>query len=157
MSNTNCWKYLGNKSVRVYHILLLIMMVCLSMYTNHQKLVVDGDVESNPGPNFKTQKIISGTFSQGDVIRFGETAGIQCCSNSLVAICWSTIKRVGIWKSWDLDNILIQGNNLHRTIGKERSLELNELPDVVTICNRPLSVAKLGNDYGFLSTLLGNY
>ena len=122
--------------------------MCLYIYTNYQKLLADGDVESNPRPTFKVQKLTFGIYNQGDVSKFGVTAGTQCASNSLVAICWSCIKRVGVWKSWDLDNILVHGDNLHKWIGKIRSVELNELPAEVKICDRPFQAIKLKNDYG---------
>ena len=110
--------------------------MCLSIYTNYQKLA-DGDVESNPGPTFKVQKLTFGSYNQGDVSKFGETAGTQCASNSLVAICWSCIKRGRCLE-----------DNLHKWIGKVRSVELNELPAEVKICDRPFQAIKLKNDYG---------
>ena len=59
----------------VGHILCLFTIICLSLYTNYQQLLQDGDIESNPGP-FKASKVVLGSFNQGDVVRFGESAGI---------------------------------------------------------------------------------
>ena len=52
---------------------------------------LSGDVESNPGPTYAIEKVISGSFHQGDA-RFGTTAGIQCACNSLFALCFSQVK-----------------------------------------------------------------
>ena len=45
--------------------------------------LLDGDIESNPGPDF--DKFVTGSFRQGDM-KFGQTTGIQC--NYLFAIDW---------------------------------------------------------------------
>ena len=71
------------------------------------KLLLDGDNSSHPGPDF--YKIVTGSFHQGD-IKFGQTAGIQCARNSLFAIAWSTVRKVRIWNGLDLDNVLNNGD-----------------------------------------------
>ena len=137
----------GNYSESI-SINFFLLIVYFSMYTNFQMLILAGDIESNPGPSFKVLKSTFGAFNQGDTFRFGDTAGIQCACNSLVAICWSSIRRVGVWKPWDIDNILEHGDTLHKTVGKVRSLALDELPGVIEVCNHPIQVVKLRNDYG---------
>ena len=109
------------KLSRVFRILCVIIIVGISVYSNYQQLIVDGDVESNPGP-FNASKVVRGTFNQGNIQRYGDTAGIQCACNSLIAICWGTIKRVSIWKSWDLDNIIDLGDALFKKLGMNRSI-----------------------------------
>ena len=80
-------------------------------------LLLDGDIESNPGPvTYKIQKAVLGTFHQGHS-KFGSTSGIQCCCNALYAICFSLVKKVSIWKSWDLDYILENGDAVFKSIG----------------------------------------
>ena len=91
---------------------LSTVVICVSVYINYEKLLQDGDVESNPGP-FDALKIIFGSFNQGNIDKFGETAGTRCTCNTLLAICWSSIKRVSIWKTWDLDNILDLGDETY--------------------------------------------
>ena len=49
-------------------------------------LKVSVDVESNPGPTYVIEKAVLESLHQGDR-RFGETAGIQCASNSLYLLC----------------------------------------------------------------------
>ena len=75
------------------------------------KLLVDGDIESNPGPTCNFLKVVQGSFHQGDT-KFGHTAGVQCACNSLFAICWSVIKRVTVWSTYDLDYILANGDSI---------------------------------------------
>ena len=40
------------------------------------------------------------------------TSGMQCACNSLFSICWSTVRRVAIWKNTDLNYILIKGDEV---------------------------------------------
>ena len=48
-------------------------------------LQLSGDVESNPGPTYSIEKVIQGSFLQGNPI-FGRTARVQCDCNSLFAL-----------------------------------------------------------------------
>ena len=68
-------------------------------------LIIDEDIESNPGPTYVTEKAIHGSYHQGDQW-FGNIAGVQCACNSLYAICWSQIKKVNSWNASNLDHIL---------------------------------------------------
>ena len=109
------------------------------------KLLIDGDIESNPGPcPYKLQKSIQGTFHQAHP-KFGETSGIQCACNSLFAICWSSIKRVSIWKSWDLDYVLEHGDALFKDNNILRPLSVEELPETILINGHVLKVEMLSN------------
>ena len=111
------------------------------------KLLIDGDIESNPGPwpcPYKLQKSIQGTFHQAHP-KFGETSGIQCACNSLFAICWSSIKRVSIWKPWDLDYVLEHGDALFKDNNILRPLSVEVLPETVLINGHVLKVEMLSN------------
>ena len=66
----------------------------------------------NPNP---IQKSVLGSFHQGHA-KFGDTAGTQCACNALFAICFSVVKRTTLWKSWDLDYILEQGDELFKKV-----------------------------------------
>ena len=115
-------------------------------------LLSDGDVESNPGPTttyHNIQRSVSGAFHQAH-IKFGDTAGIQCSCNALYSICFSIIKKVSIWKSWDLDYILDHGDAAFKTIDIPRSLFMHELPNYITIENKNVDVEMLANYYGVL-------
>ena len=57
------------------------------------RLIIDLDIESNPGPTYVIEKAIHGSYHQGDQ-RFGNTAGVQYACNSLYALCWSQIKKL---------------------------------------------------------------
>ena len=58
------------------------------------RIITEG-IQSNPGPSYSgaygIKKAVQVTFHQGNT-RFGETAGIQCTSNSYFAIIFSEIK-----------------------------------------------------------------
>ena len=78
------------------------------------RLIIDGDIESNPDPTCFIEKAIHGSYHQGDQ-RFGNTAGVQCACNSPYALCWSQIKNVNSWNTSDLHHILTTGDKLHKT------------------------------------------
>ena len=42
-------------------------------------------------------KAVSGSYHQRN-LKNGKTAGIQCTSNGFIAVCFSTVKNVSIWK-----------------------------------------------------------
>ena len=130
-------------------VVILYLNMNLAMF-KMLKLLIDGDIESNPGPfPYKLQKSIQGTFHQAHP-KFGETSGIQCACNSLFAICWSSIKRVSIWKPWDLDYILEHGDALFKDINILRPLSVEELPKTVLINGHVLKVEMLSNVNRFL-------
>ena len=72
--------------LRFRAILFFIVFLCVTVYTNYQQLLPDGDIESNSDP-FRALKPIFGSFNQGDTALFGNNAGIQCAYNSLISIC----------------------------------------------------------------------
>ena len=66
-------------------------------------LLIDGDIESNPGPDYKIQKTVSGSFHQGHV-KFGYSAGTQCSCNGMPCMQYAIhpLKRfqsgnIGMW------------------------------------------------------------
>ena len=111
---------------------------------NLLKLLIDGDVESNPGPtnNFVVLKSVQGSFHQGSS-KFGPTAGIQCSINSLLAICWSKFRRISIWKTFDLDFILNEGDKNFKKLNVHNILAVDELPNHVSIVDKPVNVIYL--------------
>ena len=67
-----------------------------------------------------------GTFHQ-DNPKYGTTAEIQCTSNAFIAICFSIVKRVSIWKSFDLNYILYQGDKLMKLLEARGALCIDQL------------------------------
>ena len=114
-------------------------------------LLLGCDIESNPGlpVTGKIQKVVLGTFHQGHV-KFSDTAGIQCSCNALYAICFSIVKKVSIWKSYDLDYILEKGDKTFKLLGISLSLFMCELPRNIMIENAVMEVDMLGNYFGLL-------
>ena len=70
--------------------LLICIIVMLALVV---RLIIDLDIESNPGPTYVIETAIHGSYHQGDQ-RFGNTAGVQYACNSLYALCWSQIKKL---------------------------------------------------------------
>ena len=120
------------------------------------RLLEDGDIESNPGPrSFKIAKFVQGSFHQGHV-KFGQTAGIQCACNALFALCWSTVKRVTIWKTMDMDYILEKGDELYKSLNMHIPLNIDELPQHVNIEGCLLTVRLLSQQQGNISSNVMN-
>ena len=79
---------LSKPRVRERRIAITTMpLICISvMLALVVRLIIDGDIESNPGPTYVIEKVIHGSYHQGNK-RFGNTAGVQCACNSLYALC----------------------------------------------------------------------
>ena len=70
--------------------LALIVLICLRLLI---QAVISGmqlkgrDIETNPGLTYNMEKIVHGSFHEGNSQLFGETTGIQCACNALYALC----------------------------------------------------------------------
>ena len=53
---------------------------------------------------------------------------MQCTSIAYFSTIYSVVKRVGLWKSLDLDIILAQGDELFKSIRINKPLAVDELP-----------------------------
>ena len=95
-------------------------------------LIIDGDIESNPGPTYVIEKAICGSYHQGDR-RFDDTTGVQCACNSLYTLCRSQIRKVGFWDRLDSDHILIEGDNSYKTLNTFDMLSVDDLPCFVRV------------------------
>ena len=67
-----------------------------------------------------------------------------------MSLCWSSVKRVSVWKPWDLDNILSMGDLLYKELGLLHSLALEELPNEVILHGQKLDVIKLKIEHGVI-------
>ena len=135
----------------VLMMMFLVITLCTDMsFVRLLLLLLGGDIESNPGPSVnKIQKSVLGSFHQGHP-KFGDTAGIQCLCNAVYAICFSVIKKVTLWKSFDLDYILENGDKSFKMLGHNRALFMSELPQRVLIENQNIEIEKLDHYYGLL-------
>ena len=103
----NC---LGNYKVSL---IFGFVFLCSLYFSSIGLLQLSGDVESNPGPTYSIEKVIQGSFHQGNP-RFGRTAGVQCACNFLFALCWSQVKIVSRWNRDDLNHVFTDGNLLYK-------------------------------------------
>ena len=112
-------------------------------------LINSGDIETNPGPSFSI-KTIQGSYHQNNP-KYGRTAGTQCMCNSLVAACYSIIKKVHYWTTWDLDTILDIGNETYSGWGyTDEYLSFEDLPSILSIGNKNLELQKSQRISGIL-------
>ena len=110
---------------------------------NYSKLILCGDIETNPGPVFNNSaKTIHAPYSQGNVDIFGENAGRQCVPMSLCSLIY-LYRKNSICDSSDLVNIMNLGNQLYSTLSKlsgQMYLLLEELPTVITVEDADYSI-----------------
>ena len=78
-------------------------------------------------------KIVSGSFHQGNVDKFYESAGLQCGINCIVSTCFSIVKKISSWSGSDMDYILETGDQCFKYLGYSQYLALDELPSVIHI------------------------
>ena len=67
---------------------------------------------------------------------FGDPSCKQCACNALISVYWSVVRKVSIWKSYDVDNILIEGDKIYKFLNKDDFLRAEELLRRIKICNR---------------------
>ena len=100
------------------------------------KLTEEG-IEINPGVensnwNYAIKKLVQASHHEGNS-KFEESAGMQCTNNAYFAVIFSTIKSIEILKTFDLDYILEQGENIFKQVGVYQPLTVDELPHDISI------------------------
>ena len=60
--------------------------------------------------------MVQASHHQGNS-KYGESTGMQCTSNAYFVIIFSAIKSIDIWKTFDLNYILEQGDNILMEVG----------------------------------------
>ena len=132
--------YLSLKMILVLFCVGLIVQAVIS-----DKLLQDGDSETNPGPTYNTERVTQGSFHQGNRELFGDAAGIQCACNSLYALCWVQIKQIFHWGKSDLDHILVEDDCLYKSLGTLDMFSANQLPGFVKMFshNNPVRYVRL--------------
>ena len=61
-----------------------------------------------------------------ETLHYFERLQVVRACNALFSVCWSVIRKVSLWKSYDLDNILIQGDKLYKSLNKNNYLNVDE-------------------------------
>ena len=97
-------------------------------------LLQHGDIESNPGPVYNIEKVVLGSFHEGDT-RCGATERVQCACNSLLVLCWSKIHDCRIWRKNDLDHVLNEGHQFYKSLNTINSLSVDDLPHTAKLFN----------------------
>ena len=151
-SDSPLHSYVSQEVLQSLIFFILIMTLKSNINTAFLKMAMllqAGDIESNPGPSYKIEKVVSGTFHQAHP-KFGDSAGIQCACNALYAICFSLIKKISLWKAFDLDYILENGDAVFKTFRIQRALSINELPSKIKIENYDIDIEMLHEYLGVL-------
>ena len=71
---------------------------------------------------------------------------MQCTSIVYFSIIYSAVKRVGLWKSLDLDIILAQGDELFKSVRINKPLAVNELPLTFSFGGHDISCQRLSHE-----------
>ena len=127
----------------------LIVLVCLKLLIEAiiSGMQLKGDkweTRDKSGPTYNLEKIEDGSFHQGNSQLFGETAGIQCARNALYALCWTHIKQIFHWvRRGDLDHILVEEDNLYKSLHTSDMLSVDQLPAFVKMYNHDIPVQYL--------------
>ena len=154
------FKYITNSLLyflRVFGFFILTVYVNMNMsFLKLMNLLIDGDVESNPGPTYTTLKVAQGSFNQANQ-KFGCTAGRQCACITLFSITWSAIRRVGLWNTSDLDFILNEGDKLYKGLNIGTFISAEELPHTIDIENNVVYVEKLEFQQGTIMKHTENF
>ena len=104
------------------------------------------DIESNPGPrNYAIKKALLASHHQGHSC-YGDSAGMQCTSIAYFSIIYSAVKRVGLWKSLDLDIIFAQGDELFKSVRFNKPLAVDELPLTFSFAGHDISCQRLSHE-----------
>ena len=85
---------------------------------------------------------------------------MQYTSNAYFAIIFSAIKSIDIWKTFDLDYILEQGDNIFKEVGVYQPLAVDELPHDISIEDTHVSAEMLAHESNLFvekDNLLENY
>lgn len=77
-------------------------------------------------------KSIQANFHQGDE-NFGNTEGSQCAINSLVALCFSTVKIISTWNNVHLNFVLEKGDSIYKNLGFTGNLSFDDLPQSIDL------------------------
>ena len=93
---------------------------------------------------------IQGSFHLGNVEKFGDTAGRQCTCMVLFAIAYASFKRLRIWKKCELDVILMNGDQLYKSLDRIDSLSVTDLPGTFQVGSVQVNVEYNINKYGTL-------
>lgn len=83
-------------------------------------------------PTYQVVKSFLGSFNQGSA-QFGDTAGRQCACNSLFSIFWSKVRNIEYWTKFDLDKILVEGDNIYKSLNTQKYLSVDNLPNTIQL------------------------
>ena len=138
----------------------IMPLICISVLLglglrSCNTLIIDGDVESNPGPTYVTEKTICGSYHQSDR-RFGDIAGVQFACNSLYALCLSQIRTVGFWNRLDLDHKLTEGDSLYKTLNTFDMPSVDDLPCFVRMYDENVQIEFLQLETNLASLTFGD-
>ena len=122
-------EHLKKRNQKTFFVLLYVLLFVVIFNQNFF------DLNPNITIMNRFEKIVSGNFNQGCSNIFGYSAGKQCSCITLTSVCWTTVRKVTIWKNFDLDFILRKGDKVYKDVNIDRYLNVDELPTKILIDN----------------------
>ena len=89
-------------------------------------------------------KVVSASHHQGSE-RYRNSRGIQCSFMALMAICWTLVKFIALWKPADLGCILQKDDDLFKKLNLMRIFSVDDLPKNCKIEDVSLNLDYLEN------------
>jgi len=80
----------------------------------------------------KFEKVVQGNFNLTHQM-FGKQAGKQSSMIVLFSVCWTKIRRISLWKSFDLDYVLHKGDTVFKDLKVEMPLNVKDFPDKIFV------------------------
>ena len=84
-------------------------------------------------------KVVQVTHHQVDA-KYGESRGMQCSCMTLMSVGWTLLKPISRRRTSDLDNILLNGDLLFKSINKLGYLSIDDMPNILKIKNSFLTI-----------------
>ena len=103
------------------------------------------------GDEYILANSIQGSFHQGNVEKFGDTAVRQYTCMALFAIAYASFKRLGIWQKCGLDVILMNGGQLCKSLDRTDYLRVIDLLQTFQVGSVQVNVEYNTNKYGTLT------
>ena len=99
------------------------------------------------GAEYILANSIQGPFHQGNVERFGDTAGRHCPCMSLFAMAYDSFKRLGIWNKCDFDVVLMKGDQLYKCLDRTDYLSVTDLSETFQVGSVQVNIEYNINKY----------
>ena len=133
-------KSFGHLSLKMILVLFCVGPIVQAVISD--KFLQDGDIETNPRRTHNIERVVQGSFHQGNKELFGKIASIQGACNSLYALRWVKIKQIFHWGKSNLDH-----NSFLRDVFRENANNASTTLSLLFIKGFATAIISSGNCY----------